>query len=254
VPRREIRVTIDGQFAFIGIVEDWSLTYDASGISIASCVAIDAFANLSGQFIDEFGPDVELSGARVNAALDNIGWPAELRDIDTGEQTLEAQSIFTPTPVIDYFATIEASEPGAIFVAKDGKVKFVDRGGGYVESEVVFSDDGTGVPYEDISVFYGSELLYNRVVLSNSLDSFTAESLGSQDSYGIRELLQQTFIESTEGLEDTAGFLLGNTDGLTKKNLLLNSIIILITKIELLFYMLDKHTENLYNGGNATDQ
>lgn len=209
VPRREIRVTIGGQLQFVGIVEDWSLQYDPSGVSVASCVAIDAFANLSGQFIEDFTADVELSGTRINNALDNIGWPAEQRDIDAGQQTLEAQLIIGPAPVVDYFSTIEQSEPGAIFIAKDGKVKFVDRGSGYVSTEVVFSDDGSDVPYETISVVFGSELLYNKIVLSNELDTFTAEDADSQESYDIRELLQTTFIDSLTDLENTANFLLG---------------------------------------------
>lgn len=209
VPRREIRVSIDGEYQFIGVVEDWSLAYDPSGISVASCVAIDAFSNLSGQFITDFNPSTQLSGARINAALDNIGWPAELRDIDTGFQILEAQTIIDPIGVVDYFSKVEFSEPGSIFISKDGKVKFVDRGGGYVESEVVFSDSGDGIPYENISVVYGSELLYNKIGLTNEFDEAIVEDLDSQDSYGIRELLLATFIEGQTELNNTANFLLG---------------------------------------------
>ena len=209
VPRREIRVSIDGVYQFIGTVEDWSLSYDPSGISVASCVAVDAFSSLAGQFISDFEPPTELSGARIEGALDNIGWHEDLRDIDVGAQTLEEQLIVEPTGIVDYLAKVEFSEPGSIFIAKDGKIKFVDRNGGYVESEVVFSDDGTGVPYENISVVYGSELLYNRIILSNELDSVTVEDADSQNTYGIRELIQSTFIDGISELQNTANFLLG---------------------------------------------
>lgn len=208
VPRREIRLSIDGDYQFVGVVEDWSLAYDPSGVSVASCVAIDSFSYLAGQFINDLDEPAQLSGARINATLDNIAWPAELRDIDNGQQTLEADLVTSPTAVVDYFSLIEQSEPGSIFIAKDGKVKFVDRASGYVESEVIFSDDGTNVPYENIAVVYGSELLYNRIVLSNSSDSYTAQDAVSQDAYGVRELIQTTLIEESIDLANTAEFLL----------------------------------------------
>jgi len=95
VPRREIRVSANGQPVFYGYVEDFDLEYLPGNRATVQIDVADAFGALANAIIDELDPPSELPGARINRVLDlpEVNWPAELRDIETG-QTLLLPSLF----------------------------------------------------------------------------------------------------------------------------------------------------------------
>jgi hypothetical protein len=190
VPRREVRVTAGTVVQFYGLVDDWNLVYHISGLSDASLTAFDGFSALASQTITAGTATSQLSGARINAVLSDPGvnWSATARNIDAGGQTLQADVITTGTNVLQYINTIEQSEPGIFFVDKSGRATFKDRNSIFPTSgAVVLSDDGSGIPYADIKVNYGSELLFNQAELSRlNGGSAIADDLLSQQSYGIK--------------------------------------------------------------------
>jgi len=208
VPKRSVRVTYFDEVQFVGIIDDWNISYDASGFSVSTCVAFDAFTQLSNLAFSGFEPDVELSGARVNSALDNVSWSSGLRDINSGNEILEEQIVTDGFGLIDYLTTVEQSELGFLFVDKLGKVKFVDRSSGYSVSPVTFSDAGDGIPYVNIGVTYGSELLYNDISLTSTAGTANVQDAESQGLYGKRQLERATFIDDYGALENVAQALL----------------------------------------------
>lgn len=196
-PRRNLRVStvVAGATAvqFTGLVEDWSLDYDVSGQSDASAACVDGFILFGGQQLDFGTATPQTSGERIGAILDRaeVGWPSGLRDIDTGAQTFAADVIEQGRETLDYLQLIEASEPGQLFMSKDNKVTFRDRNTAATIGSVVFSDAGTAIPYTDISVSYGTELLYNRAVISNVGGTpQTATNDSSIAEYGVVSLEQ----------------------------------------------------------------
>lgn len=86
VPKRSVRVSVDDVYQYLGVTDDWNIAYDAAGNSVASLSATDGFAILAGNTFADFAPDEELSGARINAALDNVSWSPTQRQIDTGDR------------------------------------------------------------------------------------------------------------------------------------------------------------------------
>lgn len=50
-----------------------------------------------------------------------------MRDIDTGEQTLQADEVVYGTNALQYLQTVEATEPGALFMSRDGQLTFRAR-------------------------------------------------------------------------------------------------------------------------------
>jgi hypothetical protein len=190
VPRREVRVTAGTVVQFYGLVDDWNLDYNISGLSDASLTAFDGFSALASQTITAGTATSQLSGARINAVLSDPGvnWSASARNIDAGGQTLQADVVTTGTNVLQYINTIEQSEPGIFFVDKSGRATFKDRNSVFPTSgAVVLSDDGTGIPYADIKVIYGSELLFNQAELTRlNGGSAIADDLLSQQTYGIK--------------------------------------------------------------------
>jgi hypothetical protein len=69
---------------------------------------------------------VELSGARINAILDAVNWPAALRAIDTGQSDVQDVTL-TNTGVLQHIQDVTASESGVLFIAADGTATFFDR-------------------------------------------------------------------------------------------------------------------------------
>jgi len=205
-PRRQIRITVDDIVQFEGTIDDWNINYDQGGNSVSVAQAFDGFANLANIQLESFTPSEELSGARVNAALDNIQWPEEKRAIDDGNATLESQSI-DAVDILGYLQTIADSEPGEVFIDKNGNVKFVERNAGFEADRPLFADDGTGIPYTLVSVIFGTELLFNNVTTSNSSLSANSVNSTSVNLYGERDLNRTTFLSDLTQLENLAEFL-----------------------------------------------
>lgn len=202
VPRREVRVTAGTVVQFYGLVDDWNLDYNISGLSDASLTAFDGFSKLAGQALTAGTSTVQLSGARIESVLSDSGvqWPTTARAIDAGGQTLQADVVATGTNVMQYINTIEQSEPGIFFIDKSGNATFRDRNRLYASSNaVVLSDDGTGIPYGDIKVNYGSELLYNQAEISRLNGGVAvADDLLSQQTYGVRSYEASDLLMNTD--------------------------------------------------------
>lgn len=193
VPHREIRISYGSIVMYRGIVDDWNLTYDLNGNSIAQAVASDGFTNLTNQTLDAMTMTAQYSGARVTAILDdpNVLWPSGRRDIDTGVSYLGADTIAESTNALQYLQLIETTETGALFVSKSGDLTFRDRGNiAPTTGAVVLADNATqGIPFGNCTVNYGSELLFNQVVLNRVGGPIVqADDIGSQGEYGINTL------------------------------------------------------------------
>ena len=195
VPKRQIRISSGDVIQFVGLIDDWNLTYDPNGDSLAAAACSDATSAFATQTIGTRTNSVEKSGERIDAILDlpEIDWPAALRDIDTGQMTLGADTIADNTNALAYLRLIERSEPGAFFVGKSGNVVFRDRIQAATSAGVTLADDGTGIPYLGMKVQYGSELLANEIVLTSAITSTEsiALDLESIDTYGIFNLTRE---------------------------------------------------------------
>ena len=202
IPRREIRVSIDGEYAFFGIVDDWNLDYEPQGKQTAQAVASDGFTKLNNQTLAGGLQTEQTSGARVNTILDDpsVDWPNDKRDVDAGAQTLGADTIEADANALTYLQLVEQSEPGRLFIGKAGDLVYRDRTVAPTSTDLVtLADDGTGIPFQIVSVQYGSELLYNEIVIGSVItgETATASRGDSQTNYGIINLTQDNLLMST---------------------------------------------------------
>lgn len=213
IPRRTVRIKTAGSAVFYGSIDDWNLSYDISGYSTAGAVVSDGFTYLAQQVLTAHTATSQLSGARIGAVLDRpeVNWPSSLRALDTGGMTLQADIVDDGTNVLDYLQLVNLSEPGSLFMGSDGSIVFKDRTDAPSSSNlVIFTDDGTGVPFIDVQVVYGSELLYNYIQIqrSNGGTAIASDS-DSQNTYGVVALVQSGLLMSNDaGASDLADYLL----------------------------------------------
>lgn len=190
LPRKQIVIETNGVRTFTGYVDDWDFTYDISGKSFAIVSAIDGFSILSAAELSSFTTTSQLSSTRVSTILNRpeVAWPIALRDIETGLSTLQSDVIPQNTNVLQYLQLIETTENGRLFMSRDGKVVFDSRANRPPTTLVIFADDATAlaIPFQNITVMYGSENLFNRVTVTRlGGTAQTANSTPSQSAYGI---------------------------------------------------------------------
>ena len=209
VPRREVRVTVDGVRVISTTIDDWNYGYSPDGSSRAEIVATDEFTLLARQVLTAGTATPQLSGARVSAVLDmlSVAWPNDKRSIDAGESTLGAD-VFAGN-ALQYLQKISDSEQGLLFIAKNGDLVFRDRldATPTTASLTDFTDDGTGIPFTLTAVNYGSELLYNQAVVTSGELSAQADNDRSQVAYGVTSVELDTLVSTSAQLQNLADFL-----------------------------------------------
>jgi hypothetical protein len=219
VPRRSVRVSGNDMPVFLGFIDDFDIQYEPGVQSVVRIDASDALSVLTNAGLEEFTPDSELSGARINTVLDRpeIDWPAELREIDAGNSLMLDADVSEGTAALQYLQLVANSEFGTLFLSKDGKVTFRERNAVPNIPDIVFSDEVvagayTGIQFADVNIIYGSENLYNRIILENAdvfAEQATAEDADSQAVYGPRTLEQTgLLIQEPEQLQFLADFFL----------------------------------------------
>jgi hypothetical protein len=129
LPRKQVVIETNGIRQFTGYIDDWDLSYELGGKSYASISCIDGFLQLSATQIETFTNVTQLSGERIETILNRpeVAWPAGERDIDAGQETLQADVVPENTNALQYLQLVESTEPGSLFMSKSGALTFRDR-------------------------------------------------------------------------------------------------------------------------------
>jgi hypothetical protein len=219
IPRRSVIISSNDLPVFRGFIDDFDIQYEPGKQSVVRIDSSDAFSVLANSGLEEFTPDSQLSGARINAVLDRpeVDWPTEARDIDAGNSTMLDADVAEGTGTLEYLQLVANSEFGTLFLAKDGKITYRERNAVPNTPDLVFSDEivagvYTGIQFADVNIVYGSENLYNRITLENAdiiPEQAFAEDADSQALYGPRVLNNSgVLIQDPAQLQFLADFLL----------------------------------------------
>jgi hypothetical protein len=189
---------------FSGFITSYVTSYpsEAEDVAITTIQAVDAFRLAqNAQISTVTGASAgNLSGTRINQILDEIDWPASMRDIDAGLTTMQADP-GTNRTALQAMVTVSESEYGALYVDADGSFVFQDRGvtassiGG---TPTAFADDGSGIPYFDASWILNDVLVFNKATITRLGGSAqVATNQASIDkyflhSYFLNQLLMET--------------------------------------------------------------
>lgn len=126
----KIEATFNGVVypVYTGFAEAWPATWSGArefGLDYVALKLADGQKVLNLARVTATRPQ-ELSGARIAAVLDAIGWPASLRAIDPGESEVQAAEL-EDANVLSHIQEVAASDGGQFFIAADGTATFFDR-------------------------------------------------------------------------------------------------------------------------------
>jgi hypothetical protein len=208
-PRKALTIEANGQAVFTGQVEDIDLEFRPDGDNVTVFKAADGFTLLNQVTLPSGTATAELSGNRMNEVLDDVGWPTARRAVDTGQATLGADVIDDRQNALDYLNKIAASEPGAVFIGRNGALAFRDRLANQTPSGVVFADDGSGIPFSDLSVEYGTERLHTSIEIVYTGGTATAVNAASEIAYGVNVLRVDSLLSNNTQAQLLADFYAG---------------------------------------------
>ena len=128
-PTGSVQIYANDVLLIQGLINDWNFSYDQSGDAIAEINGTDGFWTLNNLILADDTNAVERSDIRMIEVLGptKANWPSTKQKISQGLATLGADFISQGTTVLSYLQQIEASEPGRLFMSKDGSVIFKSR-------------------------------------------------------------------------------------------------------------------------------
>jgi len=125
----------------------------------------------------------QTTGQRINSILDAVSFPSNLRAIDTGDNTVQADP-GTLRSSLSAMKNVEFVEQGAFYVDAFGYVTFKSRSNVMKTNDAApityFSNDGTGIQYSGITFAHDDKLIVNTASMTNI--GGTAQSYQDNDS------------------------------------------------------------------------
>jgi len=208
-PLRKVQITATFEGTehpmFSGFITSYTTTTPkmATDVVYTTITAVDAFrlfqnSQISNVTLAEAG---DLPGERVNAILDEIGWPASMREILYGDIVLQADP-GTPRTSLAAMQTVSTSEYGALYIDARGSLVLLDRQYS-IESQalppVVFNDDGTDITYFNAIWRLDDSQVYNQASITRTGGTpQVAYDQASIDKYFLHSYNQQNLLMSTD--------------------------------------------------------
>ena len=210
-PMRKVQITATYGATTYPIFSGFITSYqtstpkNATDVVYTTITAVDAFRLAqNAQISTVTGTSAgQLSGARINALLDAIDWPASMRDVDAGLTTMQADP-GTARTSLAAMQTVETSEYGALYVDAAGSFVFQDRNvtaGSTGATPTVFNDNGTDISYFNAVWRLDDTLVYNSASVTRTGGTAqTAINQPSIDKYFIHSYNQQNLLMQTDAV------------------------------------------------------
>jgi hypothetical protein len=186
---------------FTGYIESWPSQFPFVGADqVVPIQIVDGFKILA---LSKVSASISssLSGAYIGAILDAIGWPAADRDLDTGQSTMPATTLEN-IPALEQLMKVERAEGGRIFIARDGKLTFVDRQAftlpvGSYTGRTWSDTNAAAMTYRDLTPRFDDTLIINeaRLTRTGGVEQ-VAQNAASATKYGTAATNFRTLSES----------------------------------------------------------
>lgn len=210
-PMRKVQITATYSGVtypiFSGFITSYVTTYpkDSEEVAYTEIKAVDAFRLVFNAQISTVTGAIagDLSGTRINEILDEIDWPATMRDVDAGLTTLQADP-GTNRTALAAMQTVADSEYGALYVDASGSFVFQDRAvtaGSIGGTPTIFADNGTGIVYSDAAWILNDVLVFNKATITRTGGSpMVAENQDSIDKYFLHSYFLDNLLMQTDAV------------------------------------------------------
>jgi len=194
-PMRKVQITATWNSVtypiFSGFITGYSTTTpkDTGEVVYTTITAVDAFRlaqNAQVSTVTDAGAG-QLSGTRINKILDQIGWPASMRDVDAGQTTLIADP-GTPRTALQAMQTVEISEYGSLYVNASGEFVFQDRIHSYNQQNLLMETDA-------VALDYARAYVASRAETTTRCDAITLDLYTADYNAGIIAALDLDFFD-----------------------------------------------------------
>lgn len=212
VPRKQVKISVDDEYLFVGNIEDYAFGYELSGDATTTAQAIDGFSLIANTVLAASTATAQSPGARIGAILDDLAWPTTTRDLSTGSVTLDADEIADGTDALAYLQKVEISEPGAFFISRSGVATFRDRADLQDVSNVV-TFGTAGIPFVGYQAASVTDELLNSVAVTYYggtavAGTAVASDATSQAAYGMFDRSVDTLLASVGDAQVLADYLI----------------------------------------------
>ena len=195
-PRRFVEVyagTASQEPLFVGRVNDLNIDYQQPNNSVAVVTAVDDLSALGRTNLLAFNPSSQLTSARVSAILDRpeVSFSTAARSIATGVATCGTVVYDDNDNAKAAIDAVVYAEDGRFFISRGGTATFQSRISYTFGTAIMSFYDaaGTAYPYQEISIGYGAETLYNRVQVGvQGFSVSTAVDSTSTSEFGVNTL------------------------------------------------------------------
>jgi hypothetical protein len=219
-PMRKVTITASFEGTtypiFAGYITSYDTTTprDVGEVVYTTIQAVDGFRLFANAQITTVAttPAGQTTGTRIGKILDSIGWPSGMRDVDTGQTTVQADPGTLRTS-LGAMQNITSTEYGSLYMDAFGSVVFQDRAltsSSVDATPVVFNDDGTGISYNNAVWKLDDTLVFNKVSVTRTGGTAqVASNQASIDKYFLHSYQEQNLLMQTdaEALDNARAFL-----------------------------------------------
>lgn len=154
----------------------------------------------------------QTTGTRIGKILDQIGWPAGMRDIDAGQTTVQADPGTLRTS-LGAMQLVTSTEYGSLYMDGLGNLVFQDRlltSSSVAGTPVEFNDNGTGISYNNALWKLDDTLIFNKASITRTGGTTqVAFNQASIDKYFLHSYQEQNLLMETdaEALNNALAFV-----------------------------------------------
>lgn len=206
-PLRKIRVSAttatSQSFLFSGYVTDYFYTYPTSqDIGFVTLQCVDAFRLFQlAQVQTVTGTSAgQTTSARLGNILDQVSWPSNMRQFDTGN-SLCINDPGTLRTVLDAAKNVEYSEQGAFYLNAAGTAVFKNRNSvvqAAAATPLEFNQTG-GIPYAQLAFAFDDKLIVNTATMTRyGGTAQTAQNATSVAKYFVHNYNQTNLVIDTD--------------------------------------------------------
>jgi hypothetical protein len=205
LPMRRVRLTaIYGTTTyrlFTGYIESWPQSWPGFVDAVVDITAADGFKVLALSGVGGTFPE-QPTDERIDALLDDVGWPATERNIGQGNSNVQ-EVLLAQSSALSNIQNTEQVEQGRFFITPDGAARFIGRHAPFLQTAPLYTfGDGGGaeLPYKDLVPAFDDNNVWNNVqILREGAEvSQQADDMGSQERFYKRTLRKEGLLITSD--------------------------------------------------------